>query len=93
MALVQTVHAGINYDNAFWDGRQMVYGDGDGILFNRFTRSPDVVGHELTHGVVQYTSRLEYYGKSGALNEHFADVFGALVKQYRKKQTAKRRTG
>jgi Zn-dependent metalloprotease len=88
MALVQTVHAGINYDNAFWDGRQMVYGDGDGIIFNRFTRSPDVVGHELTHGVVQYTSRLEYYGESGALNEHFADVFGVLVKQYRKKHTA-----
>ncbi len=67
----------------------MVYGDGDGIIFNRFTRSPDVIAHELTHGVVQYTSRLEYYGESGALNEHFADVFGALVKQYRKKQTAK----
>ncbi len=89
MALVQSVHAGIGYDNAFWDGRQMVYGDGDGVIFTRFTKSPDVVGHELTHGVVQFTSRLEYYGESGALNEHFADVFGSLVRQYRKKQTAK----
>ncbi|MFN0304334.1 MAG: M4 family metallopeptidase [Burkholderiales bacterium] len=89
MALVQTVHAGIAYDNAFWDGRQMVYGDGDGVIFTRFTKSPDVIAHELTHGVVQFTSRLEYYGESGALNEHFADVFGSLVRQYRKKQTAK----
>jgi len=88
MALVQTVHAGLGYDNAFWDGRQMVYGDGDEVVFTRFTRSPDVVAHELTHGVVQYTSRLEYRGESGALNEHFADVFGTLVRQYRKKQTA-----
>jgi Zn-dependent metalloprotease len=83
------VHAGTAYDNAFWDGRQMVYGDGDEVIFTRFTKSPDVVGHELTHGVVQFTSRLEYRDESGALNEHFADVFGSLVRQYRKKQTAK----
>jgi Zn-dependent metalloprotease len=89
MTLVQSVHAGVAYDNAFWDGVQMVYGDGDGVIFQRFTRSVDVVAHELTHGVVQYTSGLEYYGESGALNEHFADVFGSLVRQYRKQQTAK----
>jgi Zn-dependent metalloprotease len=90
MTLVQTVHAGIGYDNAFWDGRQMVYGDGDGVIFTRFTKSVDVVAHELTHGVVQHTSGLEYYAESGALNEHFADVFGSLVRQYRRRQTAKR---
>ena len=90
MTLVQSVHAGTGYDNAFWDGRQMVYGDGDGVIFTRFTKSVDVVAHELTHGVVQYTSGLEYYAESGALNEHFADVFGSLVRQYRRRQTAKR---
>ena len=89
MTLVQSVHAGVNYDNAFWDGRQMVYGDGDGVIFTRFTKSVDVVAHELTHGVVQFTSGLEYYAESGALNEHFADVFGSLVRQYRRRQTAK----
>jgi Zn-dependent metalloprotease len=89
MTLVQSVHAGTDYDNAFWDGRQMVYGDGDGVIFQRFTRSPDVVGHELTHGVVQYTSALDYQDEPGALNEHFADVFGSLVRQYRKRQSAR----
>ena len=89
MTLVSTVHAGQGYDNAFWNGYQMVYGDGDGIIFQRFTRSLDVVAHELTHGVVQYTSGLVYQGEPGALNEHFADVFGSLVKQYAKQQTAK----
>jgi Zn-dependent metalloprotease len=67
-----------------------VYGDGDGTVFSRFTASIDVVGHELTHGVVQHTSGLEYYGESGALNEHFADVFGTLVRQHRKKQAVKK---
>jgi len=89
MTLVQSVHAGIDYDNAFWDGRQMVYGDGDGVVFQRFTRAPDVVGHELTHGVVQYASGLEYQDEPGALNEHFADVFGSLVRQHRRRQTAR----
>jgi Zn-dependent metalloprotease len=88
LKLVSTVHAGNGYDNAFWDGMQMVYGDGDGIVFQRFTRSLDVVGHELSHGVVQHTSGLIYAGESGALNEHFADVFGSLVRQYASKQTA-----
>jgi Zn-dependent metalloprotease len=90
MTIVQSVHAGVEYDNAFWDGRQMVYGDGDGVVFQRFTRAPDVVGHELTHGVVQYTAALDYQGEPGALNEHFADVFGSLVRQHRRRQTAKR---
>ena len=76
-----TVHYGAQYDNAFWNGNQMVYGDGDGRLFNRFTIAIDVIGHELTHGVVQYEAGLLYQGESGALNDSFADVFGSLVKQ------------
>jgi Zn-dependent metalloprotease len=88
MRLDSTVHYQRSYDNAFWDGRQMVYGDGDGVLFNRFTAALDVIGHELAHGVTQYTSNLNYNGQSGALNESFSDVFGSLVKQRRKGQSA-----
>jgi Zn-dependent metalloprotease len=88
MALISSVHLGRRYNNAFWNGEQMAYGDGDGRNFLRFTRSLDVVGHELSHGVVDHTSGLEYRGEPGALNEHFADVFGALVKQWKRKQGA-----
>ena len=86
--LDSTVHYQNNYDNAFWNGQQMVYGDGDGQLFKRFTFCLDVIGHELTHGVTQYTSGLSYQGQSGALNESVSDVFGSLVKQHRLGQTA-----
>jgi Zn-dependent metalloprotease len=82
------VHYGQKYDNAFWDGQEMIFGDGDGELFNRFTISIDVIGHELTHGVTQNTANLQYLGQSGAMNESISDVFGSLVKQYDKKQTA-----
>ncbi len=80
-----TLHA---MNNAFWNGEQMAYGDGDGKVFERFTKSLDVVGHELTHGVVSFTSNLTYRAESGALNEHFADVFGILVRQWKKGETA-----
>jgi Zn-dependent metalloprotease len=83
-----TVHFGRNYDNAFWNGARMVFGDGDGKLFNRFTISLDVIGHELTHGVTQDEAQLAYYGQSGALNESVSDVFGSLVKQHNLNQTA-----
>jgi len=88
MRLDSTVHYQRNYDNAFWDGKQMVYGDGDGELFNRFTIAIDVMGHELTHGVTQYEAKLTYSQQPGALNESMSDVFGSLVKQYSLKQTA-----
>jgi Zn-dependent metalloprotease len=88
MTLVSSVHLGRAYNNAFWNGEQMAYGDGDGVIFIRFTKSLDVVGHELTHGVVTHTSNLEYRNEPGALNEHFADVFGSLVKQWKRKQSA-----
>jgi Zn-dependent metalloprotease len=83
-----TVHYRNQYDNAFWNGQQMVFGDGDGELFNRFTLSLDVIGHELTHGVIGDETKLIYMGQPGALNESIADVFGSLVKQHKRKQTA-----
>ncbi|WP_329385798.1 M4 family metallopeptidase [Streptomyces sp. NBC_01351] len=88
LALDATVHYGEEYNNAFWDGQQMVFGDGDGDLFLDFTVSIDVIGHELTHGVTQYTANLAYLGQSGALNESMSDVFGSLIKQYSLEQTA-----
>lgn len=89
MSLISSVHVGRDYNNAFWNGEQMAYGDGDGVIFRRFTRSLEVVGHELTHGVITHTCNLIYQNQSGALNEHFADVFGSLIEQWYKKQTAK----
>ncbi|HEY8205616.1 MAG TPA: M4 family metallopeptidase [Pyrinomonadaceae bacterium] len=89
MRLDSTVHYRRNFNNAFWNGQQMVYGDGDGQIFQRFTKSIDVIGHELTHGVTQYEAELVYQNQPGALNEHFSDVFGSLLKQYVKQQTAK----
>jgi Zn-dependent metalloprotease len=80
--LVSTVHYGNGFDNAFWNGSQMIYGDGDGQLFTRFTIALDVIGHELTHGVTQFTAGLGYQGENGALNEHVSDAFGIMVKQY-----------
>src|SRR5262245_23092200 len=88
LPMLATVHHGRLFNNAFWNGRQVVFGDGDGVRFQRFTRSLDVIGHELTHGVTQYEAGLEYEGQSGALNESFSDVFGSLVKQYTLKQRA-----
>jgi len=78
---VHNVHFGENYMNAFWDGIQMTYGDGDGMIFVSFTRDPDVVAHELTHGVTQHTAGLIYFGQSGALNESMSDVFGTVIQQ------------
>lgn len=76
-----TVHYGRDYVNAFWDGTQLVFGDGDRRVFGRFTRPVDVLGHEFSHGVVQHTAGLVYQGQSGALNESVADVFAACLKQ------------
>jgi Zn-dependent metalloprotease len=84
-----SVHYDTRFDNAMWNGEQMVYGDGDGKLFNRFTIALDVIGHELTHGVTQYTAQLQYSGQTGALNEHLSDAFGIMVKQYKLGLSAK----
>ena len=88
MRIDSIVHYGEGFDNAFWDGREMIYGDGDGIIFNRFTIDLDVIAHELTHGVTSYEADLAYSGQPGALNESMSDVFGSLVKQWKLKQTA-----
>jgi Zn-dependent metalloprotease len=94
MRLNSTVHYQKGYDNAYWNGQEMVYGDGDEDqplaerLFNRFTIALEVIGHELTHGVTSFTAGLAYANQSGALNESISDVFGALTKQYHLAQTA-----
>ncbi|WP_371441363.1 M4 family metallopeptidase [Candidatus Sodalis sp. SoCistrobi] len=90
LPLVGTVHYGSAYQNAFWDGERMVFGDGDGDgeIFNRFTIALDVVAHELTHGVTEHEANLIYFEQAGSLNESLSDVFGSLVKQYHMQQTA-----
>jgi Zn-dependent metalloprotease len=88
LPLKASVHYLKDYNNAFWNGEQMVFGDGDGKVFLDFTLPLDVIGHELTHGVTQYSANLDYQGQSGALNESVSDVFGSLIKQYAEGQTA-----
>ncbi|NEB80998.1 peptidase M4 family protein [Streptomyces sp. SID14478] len=88
LPLDATVHYDEDYNNAFWNGEQMVFGDGDGEIFLDFTIPVDVIGHELTHGVTQHTANLTYFGQPGALNESLSDVFGSLIKQYALGQTA-----
>lgn len=86
--LVGSVHYSTKYNNAMWNGRQMIFGDGDGVIFNGFTDELDVIGHELGHGVTQYTANLAYQGESGALNESASDVYGIMIKQYQEKQSS-----
>jgi Zn-dependent metalloprotease len=87
MTLVSSIHYDVRYSNAFWNGAQMTYGDGDGQIFLDFTTSNDVIGHELTHGVTQFTAGLSYTNQPGALNESVSDVFGSMFRQWRKNQT------
>ncbi len=79
--IILNVHFGTNYNNAFWDGDELTFGDGDGTIFVNFAKSLDVVAHEFAHGVTQFTADLDYYGQSGALNESFSDVFGSAITQ------------
>jgi len=87
-ALLATVHYGERYDNAFWNGERMVFGDGDGEVFTGFTGSLTVIAHELGHGVIESAGGLVYAGQSGALNESIADVFGVLTEQHARGQRA-----
>ena len=82
------VHRGVKFNNAFWDGQQMIFGDGDGVVLTDLTKSLDVIAHELTHGVTQNAAGLDYHNQSGALNESISDVFGSLVKQWSLGQSA-----
>lgn len=90
MKIRQSIHYGKTYGNAFWNGRQMVYGDGNKKYYDSFTTDLDIIGHELTHGVVQYEANFDYEFQPGALNESCADVFGILIKQFTLKETAKK---
>ncbi len=82
--VISRVHFGSNYNNAFWNGSVMTYGDGNGVTFSPLV-SVDVVGHEITHGLTQKTANLIYARESGAMNESFSDIFGAAVEFYSKK--------
>lgn len=79
MPIVYSVHYGENYNNAFWNGQQMTYGDGDGKFFIPLSAGLDVAAHEMTHGVTDHSADLQYRFQSGALNEAFSDIFGALI--------------
>lgn len=87
MSLISSIHYSINFNNAFWNGSQMTYGDGDGSIFVDFTKGNDVIGHELTHGVTQYSLGLLYKDQSGGLNESISDVFGSMFRQWQANQT------
>lgn len=86
-SLLATVHYGRDYDNAFWNGERMVFGDGDGEVFTGFAGSLTVIAHELAHGVIEDEGGLVYRDQSGALNESIADVFGVLAEQHRLRQS------
>jgi len=73
------VHYGQGYDNAFFDGDELVFGDGDGQTFAPLAGALDVVAHEFTHGVTAHTAKLGMEGQNGALNEAISDIFGAFV--------------
>ncbi|MFC6039633.1 M4 family metallopeptidase [Paenisporosarcina macmurdoensis] len=80
--LISTVHYGRNYNNAFWSGSQMVYGDGDGTTFIPLSGALDVIAHELTHAVTDTTADLVYQNESGAINESMSDIFGTLTEYH-----------
>lgn len=94
MTQVHSVHfsegPGRPFGNALWNGKQMIYGDGDGVHYASFTSDIDIIAHELTHGIIKFEANLDYNGQSGALNESFADVFGILVKQWATKTAARK---
>jgi Zn-dependent metalloprotease len=80
--MISSVHYDVNYVNAYWDGTQMVYGDGDGVDASNLARSMDETAHELTHAVTENESNLIYSGESGGLNEATSDIFGTAVEFY-----------
>lgn len=97
--LISNVHFGFGYSNAFWNGSQMVYGDGDGKYFYRFTKDLDISAHEQTHGLTDFMAGtkttptgqptgINYEGEAGGINEGYSDIFGIMVKQWKNQQTA-----
>lgn len=87
MQITSVVHYGSAFNNAYWDGEKMTYGDGDGKLFSPLSGALDVVAHEMAHGVTEHTAGLAYRNQSGALNESWSDVFGELVEQWAENRT------
>lgn len=79
--LISSVHVGENWNNAAWNGVQMMYGDGDGKTFIPLSAGLDVIGHELTHAVTEHTANLVYKNESGALNESLSDIMGVMVEK------------
>jgi Zn-dependent metalloprotease len=86
MTMMSSIHFGVNFNNAMWNGSQMLYGDGDNQIFIDFTNGNDVIGHELTHGVTQHTLQLVYSGDAGGLNESLSDCFGSMFRQWEANQ-------
>jgi Zn-dependent metalloprotease len=86
MTLLSSIHFGRDFNNAKWTGTQMLYGDGDGKIFLDFTLANDVIGHEIAHGITQYTSDFEYSDEAGGLNESISDVIGSMFRQWRLNQ-------
>ncbi|WP_058533183.1 zinc metalloprotease ProA [Legionella saoudiensis] len=80
MQLVMRVHYGQGYENAYWDGRQMTFGDGDTMMYPLV--SLGVGGHEISHGFTEQHSNLEYYGQSGGMNEAFSDMAAQAAEYY-----------
>jgi len=89
MTLMSSIHFGVRFNNAMWNGSQMLYGDGDDSIFIDFTNGNDVIGHELTHGVTQHSLQLAYANDAGGLNESVSDCFGSMFRQWQKKQDVK----
>src|ERR1019366_1540761 len=86
MTMMSSIHFGVKYNNAMWNGSQMLYGDGDAAIFIDFTNGNDVIGHELTHGVTQHSLQLTYSNDAGGLNESLSDCFGSMFRQWEAKQ-------
>jgi Zn-dependent metalloprotease len=89
MTMMSSIHYGKDYNNAMWNGSQMIYGDGDNKIFVDFTKGDDVIGHELTHGVTQHSLQLAYSGDAGGLNESMSDCFGSMFRQWEHNQDVK----
>jgi Zn-dependent metalloprotease len=87
MTLISSIHFGVGYNNAVWNGTQMIYGDGDGSIFIDFSKANDVIGHELTHGVTQHSLALLHVDEAGGLNESLSDCFGSMFRQWEAKET------
>jgi len=81
MPIHSWVNYGDNFNNAYWNGSWLTFGNGDGESYGPFT-SPDIIAHEITHGITDYSAGLSYYGESGALNESFSDIFGEVMEYY-----------